>query len=88
MALYLKDSMTNSEDPEKKIESKLELSKKKCFIQHRNTTEEGFCCSKTQAFPTNDPTYKARLLSKFSKLYLLCASKYLLKNYLDNIIPS
>ena len=69
MALYLKDSMANSEDPEKKIESELELSKKHCFIQHRNTTEEGFCCSDTQAFLTNDPTYKARLLSKFSKLH-------------------
>ena len=87
MALYLKDSMSNSEDPEKKTESEIALAKKKCFIPQSNTTKEGFCCSKTQAFRKNDPTYKARLLSKFSKLYLLCASKYLLKDYLD-IIPS
>ena len=88
MALYLNDSMSNSEDPEKKTESEIALAKKKCFIPQSNTTKEGFCCSKTQVLPTNEPTNKARLLSKFSKLYLLCASKYLLKNYLDNIIPS
>ena len=80
MALYLNDSMYNSEDPEKKAESEIALAKKKCFIPQSNTSKEGFCCSKTQLAKTqalikNDPTYKARLLSKFSKLYLLCASK-------------
>ena len=70
MALYLKDSMDKSEDPEKRMESKIELEKKKCFIpqpQGSNTTEEGFCCSKTQVFLTSDPDNKVRLLSKFSK---------------------
>ena len=70
MALYLKDSMDNSEDPEKQSESEFGLTKKKCFIPRRNTTETGFCCSKNQALPINDPTYKTSLLSKFSKLFL------------------
>ena len=81
MALYLNDSMTNSEDPEKQTESKVALAKKKCFIpqpQKSNKTEEGFCCSKTQEFLTNDADYKVSLLSKFSKL--LC-------NYI-NLRPS
>ena len=70
MALYLKDSMDKSEDPEKRTESKIELEKKKCFIpqpQGSNTTEEGFCGSKQQVFLTSDHN-KVRLLSKFSKL--------------------
>ena len=74
MALYLNDSMTNSEDPEKQTESKVELAKKKCFIpqpQKSNKTEEGFCCSKTQVFLTNDADYKFSLLLKFSKLLVL-----------------
>ena len=72
MALYLNDSMTNSEDPEKQTESKIALEKKKCFIpqpQQSKKTEKGFCCSITQVF--NDPDYKVRILSKFSKLLVL-----------------
>ena len=74
MALYLNDSMTNSEDREKQTESKIALDKKKCFIpqpQQSNKTEEGFCCSNPQDFLTNDPDYKDPLLSKFSKLLVL-----------------
>ena len=74
MALYLNDSMTNSEDPEKQTESKIALAKKKCFIpqpRQSNKTEEGFCCSNTQIFQTNDPDYKDHLLSKFSKFLIL-----------------
>ena len=68
MALYLKDSMDNSEDPEKQTESEFGLTKKKCFIPRSNTTEKGFCCANNQAFQTNDQIYKDRLLAKFSKL--------------------
>ena len=73
MALYLNDSMSNSEDPEKKTESEIALAKKKCFIpqpQQSNKTEEGFCCSKTQVYRLHTD-YKVRLLSKFSKLLFL-----------------